>query len=189
MSLERTLLAAVAIALAGLLGGWTLHAWKTDSALQAKDTALAQAKQAHAEQLGNLAAAARDVAAKVAVAAQLNQAALAAVDSKLTGERDAEKNEADRLRACVAAGTCGLRFVTRRPACPGPASDSGRGLDAAAGGVGNAALALDADTAIAVLDLRASVRDDAAKLEYLRAYARQCEGLAVQNEQLSMHPR
>ena len=171
------------------LGAWKVQAWRLDAAVSKRDADIAQLKQAHAEQLGNLATAARDVATKVAAANNLNQAALAAVDSKLTGERDAEKNEADRLRACVAAGTCGVRFVTRRPACPGPASDSGRGLDAAAGSVGHAALPLDADTAIAVLDLRASVRDDAAKLEYLRAYARQCVGLAAQNEQLNLHPR
>lgn len=171
------------------LGTWKVQAWRLDATVSKRDADIAQLKQAHAEQLGNLAAAAHDVAKKVAAAAQLNQAALAAVDAKLTGERDAEKNEADRLRACVVTGTCGVRFVTRRPACPGTTADSSRGLDAAAGSVGNAAFSLDADTAIAVLDLRASIRDDAAKLEYLRAYAAQCAGIAAQNEQLSMPPR
>ena len=39
------------------------------------------------------------------------------------------------------------------------------------------------------LDLQSSIRDDAAKLQYLQAYAKQCAWLAAQNEQVNMHPR
>lgn len=64
-----------------------------------------------------------------------------------------------------------MRIGTKRAACAAGASDGEGGLDAGAGSVGDAAIALDADTGIAVLDLRDSVKEDAAKLEYLRAYA------------------
>lgn len=189
MTLERTLLAAVAVSVAGLAGGWTLHAWRTDSQLQAKDTQIAQIRQSHAEQLGEQATAARQVERLVLQATQLNQAAIAAVDTQLSGERNAEKLENDRLRSCIAAGTCGVRFRTKRAVCGTGTNDSGRGLDAVPGRVGDATLALDGETGLAVLDLRSSVRDDAAKLQYLQAYARQCDGLEAQNRQVDMHPR
>ena len=86
MTLERTFLAAAAIALAGLAGGWTLHAWRTDSQLQDMDAVIAQIQQRRAVQLGEQATAAREVARLEQRATDLNQAALAAVDTKLTGE-------------------------------------------------------------------------------------------------------
>lgn len=78
--------------------------------------------------------------------------------------------ETDRFRACVRAGTCGVRIITR--AVPAAACD--RPADQPAGGLGDATLALDADTAERVLDLRESVQTDAVKLAYLQQYATTC---------------
>ncbi|MFA9287426.1 hypothetical protein ACCQ08_21790 [Comamonas sp. SY3] len=82
-----------------------------------------------------------------------------------------------------------MRIVTKRAACAADASGGGGRLDVGAGSVGDATISLDADTGIAVLDLRDSVKEDADKLEYLRSYAIQCAGVKAQNQQLNLHLR
>jgi len=81
------------------------------------------------------------------------------------------QSETARMRACVAAGACGVRIITRSTAC---AAGGAVPQDAGAGGMGDGAIALDPATAGRVLDLRESVQSDAAKLAYLREYAQSC---------------
>ena len=87
------------------------------------------------------------------------------------------QSETARMRACIAAGTCGVRIITRSTAC---AADGDVPQDAGAGGVDDGAVALDGDTAGRVLNLRESVQSDAAKLAYLREYASACYRAGVE---------
>ena len=120
----------------------------------------------------------RDIADKttetvraVARAGQAANAAITAADQKSI-ERIAKNDEENsRLRACVAAGTCGVRIITKSAVC---ASGSAGPADSSAGRMGDAAVELDPEAGQRVLDLRASVQLDAEKLEYLRAYAESC---------------
>ena len=132
---------------------------------------LASLKAGHAETLREIA----DKAAKAREAVRKYEAGvagqLADKDVQHYQELTHAKTETDRLRACVAAGACGVRIITRSTAC---AADGAVPQDAGAGGVGDGAIALDADTAGRVLDLRESVQSDAAKLAYLREYAQAC---------------
>ncbi|WP_184711176.1 lysis system i-spanin subunit Rz [Comamonas odontotermitis] len=122
-------------------------------------------------------------------ATQLNPTAIAAIDTQLSEERTAEKQEAYRLRCCIATGTYEVRLHANRVVCStGTTTAAGASMPSPAG-LTMQALALDGETGLAVLDLRSSVRDDAAKLQYLQAYARQCAGIEAQNQQVDMHPR
>lgn len=77
-----------------------------------------------------------------------------------------DRKELNRLRGCVADGTCGVRIIT----APGSGFDS----TASAGGLGNDTIDLSADLQRRILDLRESIGQDAAKIEYLQSYALQC---------------
>ena len=158
---------AGAAVLAGALafaGAWQVQAWRMGEQL-------AGLKATHAETLREIAgktAKAREAVRKyeAGVADQL-----ASKDTQHYQELTHAQSETARMRACVAAGTCGVRIITRTTAC---AAGGAVPQDAGAGGVGDGALALDADTAGRVLDLRESVQSDAAKLAYLREYAKSC---------------
>ena len=153
------LAAAIAGACAWYAQGWRLGAQ------------LASLKTGHAETL-------REIAGKTAKASEAvrkyeNGVAemLADKDTQHYQELTHAKTETDRLRACVAAGACGVRIITSSASC---AAGGAAPQDAGAGGVGDGAVALDGETAGRVLDLRESVQSDAAKLAYLRDYAQAC---------------
>ena len=132
---------------------------------------LASLKATHAETLQAIAdktAQARAAVARYELAAH---AQLADKDAQFYKELTHAKSESDRLRACISAGTCGVRIITRTTAC---AAGGAVPQDAGAGGVGDGAIALDDAAANRVLDLRESVQSDAAKLAYLREYAKSC---------------
>ena len=139
---------------------------------------LADLQATHAQTLQAIAdktAQARDAVARYEIAAQSQ---LADKDTQHYKELTHAKTETDRMRACVAAGTCGVRIITRSASC---AAGGAMPQDAGAGRVGDGAIGLDDDTAGRVLDLRESVQSDAAKLAYLREYARACYRAGVED--------
>ena len=148
----------------GAASGYIAQGWRMGAQL-------ASLKATHAETLQAIAdktAQARAAVARYELAAH---AQLADKDATYYKELTHAQSETARMRACIAAGTCGVRIITRSASC---AAGGAVPQDAGAGGVGDGAIALDADTAGRVLDLRESVAADAAKLAYLRDYAQAC---------------
>ena len=96
---------------------------------------------------------------------EANKVIAAAATKAWKGLED-DKKELNRLRGCVAAGTCGVR-ISATPAIGGD-------TPAGAGGLGDDAITLDPDVQRRVLDHREAIGEDAAKIEYLQAYALQC---------------
>ena len=157
------LLGGLALVALGLATGWAVNGWR-------KDADLADVKRQHAEVLSGIA---RKTTDAVTAVRKLEQAANSAISTadKTTTERIAKNDqENSRLRACVAAGTCGVRIVTRVVR----ESGGGGATDSTAGGLGDAAVELDREAASRVLDLRESVQLDAEKLDYLQRYAETC---------------
>ena len=155
--------ALLAAAIAGACA-WYAQGWRMGEQL-------ASLKATHAETLRSIA----DKTAKAREAVRKYEAGvadqLADKDAQHYQELTHAQSETARMRACVAAGTCGVRIITRSTAC---AAGGDVPQDAGAGGVGDGAVALDDAAANRVLDLRESVQSDAAKLAYLRDYAQAC---------------
>ena len=164
---------AGAALLAGALafaGAWQIQAWRMGEQL-------ASLKATHAETLQAIAdktAQARAAVARYELAAH---AQLADKDVQHYQELTHAQSETARMRACIAAGTCGVRIITRSTAC---AADGDVPQDAGAGGMGDGAIALDDAAANRVLDLRESVQLDAEKLDYLQRYAETCHKTRAQ---------
>lgn len=157
----KTILAALALA-GAFAAGWAVQGWRADAVL-------AQLRQVHAGVLADIATKTRTAADAVRAYERQAGLALAAADKKSTEELSNAKAETQRLRDCVRAGTCGVRIITRyvdQPGGPGAAA-------AAACGVGDDAITLDAGVSERVLDLRDAIAEDAAKLSYLQQYAGQ----------------
>ena len=157
---------AGAAVLAGALafaGAWQIQAWRMGEQLAGVKASHAQTMQAIADKTAKASEAVRKYEAGVA-------GQLADKDATHYKELTYAQSETARMRACIAAGTCGVRIITRSTACA--AGDVPQ--DAGAGGVGDGAVALDDAAANRVLDLRESVQSDAAKLAYLREYAQTC---------------
>lgn len=165
----KAIIAAILFAL-GLVTGWTVQGWRSGAKL-------ATVKQQHADTLRGIADESARVARLVREAGQLANAAINEANKAAT-ERIAKNDQENRsLRACVAAGTCGVRIVTRYVRD----SDSSGAADTTSSTLGDAAVELDQATGLRVLDLRESVRLDAEKLEYLRTYAEQCYRAGAQD--------
>ena len=145
-------------------GAWRVQDWRYGAQL-------ASLKAGHAETLREIADKTAQVRDAVRRYESKMTADLADKDTRHFKELTHAKTETDRLRACVAAGACGVRIITRTT--PGAASGDVP-QDAGAGGMGHGAVELDAAAAGRVLDLRESVQADAAKLAYLREYAQAC---------------
>ena len=161
------LIAAALALLAAFAAGWVAQGWRADAALQTLRGQHARTLQAIAD---------KTTAAQEAVRRyeQTTAKALAELDQQKTQEIENARLETDRLRRCIAAGTCGVRFKS----APTPGERAGGlGQDAPAGSVGNAAPALDASVQQDVLDLRESIKVDELAIEYLQQYALRCQGL------------
>ena len=161
--------ALLAAAIAGACA-WYAQGWRMGEQLASLKADHAQTMQAIADKTAKASEAVRKYEAGVA-----DQ--LASKDTQHYQELTHAKTETDRLRACVAAGACGVRIITRSTAC---AAGGDVPQDAGAGGVGDGAVALDDAAANRVLDLRESVQSDAAKLAYLREYATSCYRAGVE---------
>ena len=155
--------ALLAAAIAGACA-WYAQGWRMGEQLAGVKASHAETMQAIADKTAQ----ARAAVARYELAAN---AQLADKDAQHYQELTHAQSETARMRACVAAGTCGVRIITRSTAC---AAGGDVPQDAGAGGVGDGAVALDDAAAGRVLDLRESVQSDAAKLAYLREYAQAC---------------
>ena len=149
--------------------GWAVNGWRTGADL-------ADVKQQHAEVLAGIARKTTDAVTAVRKLEQAANSAISTADKSATERIAKNAEETNRLRACVAAGTCGVRIVTRvvRESTGGGAADS------SASSVGDAAVELDQDVQQRVLDLRESVQLDTEKLDYLQRYAETCHKARAQ---------
>ena len=148
------LLALIAITFAS---GWTVQGWRLTGQ--------------HAAELAQRDREALGLADAIKQAGIEANNVISAADARAWKGLEDDKNELDRLRGCVAAGTCGVRLITKYlPTTHGGASDS------SAGSVGHDTLELDAEVQRRVLDLREAIDTDKRKIEYLQDYARQCWG-------------
>ena len=134
--------------------GWVANGWRLDGQ--------------HATELAQRDRQALAVAEQVMAIGRAANAAISTADAKAWKGLEDDKKELRRLRGCVADGTCGVRLITKYV----PA-DSGGG-DSSPGSVGHDTLEIDPDVQRRVLDHREAIGEDARKLEYLQAYARQC---------------
>ena len=151
----KTQAIAAAVGAALIFGaGWATNGWRLSGQ--------------HAQELAK-----RDRQA-LAMAEAIKQAgieannAISAADARAWKGLEDDKKELGRLRGCVADRTCGVRLITKYVPTGGGASDS------SPGSVGHDTIEIDTDVQRRVLDHREAIGEDAAKLEYLQDYARQC---------------
>ena len=149
--------------------GFAVKGWKAQSQI-------AVMKTEHSTVLQQISEKTAAAAGAVRKAEQLASRAIAAADSKFTGELADAKLETQKLRDCVRAGTCGVRIKTVYVSD----SSSAGAADAATSGVGDDSAPLDVSVSERVLDLWGSISEDSAKLGYLREYAEQCHGLGAE---------
>lgn len=135
------------------VGGWVVNDWRLTGQM-------ADLKREYAEQ----ALAMADAAKQIGIEANN---AISAADARAWKGLEDDKKELDRLRGCVAAGTCGVRLIKKYVPTDGGASDS------STSSVGHDTIELDTDVQRRVLDLREAIEEDRRKIEYLQEYARE----------------
>ena len=165
MATLKLKLVAISVALVlAFAAGWGAQGWRMGMQLQEQRTQHARTLQDIAEKTAAALTAVRKYE-------HLTATHLAETDRQKTEEINAAKSETNRLRRCIAAGTCGVRLISTAGA--GAASSRGA-ADAAAPGMDNEAAAIHGDLQQRVLDLRDAIVEDSAALEYLQEYAKQC---------------
>lgn len=146
-------LIAVVAASALLFGaGWSANGWRLSGQ--------------HAKELADRDRDALTMANQVMAIGKAANNVISAADAAAWKALEDDKQELNRLRACVANRTCGVRIITK-PANTGSSASSASSLE-------HDSVALDSDVQRRVLDLREAIGEDARKLEYLQAYALQC---------------
>lgn len=163
--LDRTK-ALIALALVAIvfIAGWAVQGWRLSGQ--------------HAQELAKRD---REALAMAEAVKQIGIEAgkvIAAADAKGMKEIADAKAETERVRRCIAAGTCGV-WIKSSAAGGGVPGDSG------SGSLGNAASGITGEAASRVLDLWDAVDTDAAKLDYLQAYAEQCWRAGVEASKLT----
>lgn len=144
---------AAAIGAATLFGaGWGVNGWRLSGQ--------------HAQELAKRDRDALTVAAAVKQAGIVANNAISNADQRAWKGLEDDKKELGRLRGCVADGTCGVRLITQYM------RDGGG--DSSASSVGHDTVEIDPDVQRRVLDHREAIEEDAAKLSFLQAYAREC---------------
>lgn len=147
----QTLIAALVAAF--LFGaGWVSNGWRLSG----------QHAQELAKRDGNALAMA-EAAKQIGIEANN---VISAADARAWKGLEGDKKELDRLRGCVAAGTCGVRLITKYVQLE--PSDSG------SSSLGDDTIALDPDVQRRVLDLRESIGEDQRKIEYWQEYGMAC---------------
>ncbi len=153
---------AVALLLAGFAGGWYIQGnrWDAD---------VASVRQQNAEDMKAVSDAAAKQLADERAKSQALQTQLATLDTKYTQDLANAQADNDRLRANVTTGT---RKLYVKGKCPNPGSSVNVSKTATSGSLGDdSRVELSNDTGSNVLDIRAGIISDQAKLKYLQDYA------------------
>lgn len=122
-------LAGVAIALAVAFGaGWAVNGWRLSSEV-------ADLEVEHSKAVATAANARSDEVVRLTGERDRLQGVLGTLDAAGLEKIKGEANETERLRTCVAAGTCGLRVRAVCPAAPAgvPGAPQSSSVDSGAG--------------------------------------------------------
>lgn len=133
--------------------GWIVNGWRLEAG--------------HAQELAQRDREALEVAVAVMQGGIEANNAISDADKRAWKGLEDDKKELNRLRGCVAAGTCGVRLITKHVPANSGASDSGTS------GVGHDTIEIDTDVQRRVLNHREAIGEDQRKIEYLQAYAMQ----------------
>lgn len=124
------ILAALLIAAAGAFGGWTAQGWHLGEKIEAL-------KAGHAQEVADAVRVSNQALINMVNDRDAKAVLLAAIDLKFTTQLTKANNETNRYRACLAAGTCGLRITATCPT-PDPKATGlaeGGSVDSGAGAV------------------------------------------------------
>lgn len=154
MTAKAKLILAAILAVFLFGSGWFVNGWRLSGQ--------------HAAELAQRDRQALEVAEQVMAIGRAANAAISAADARAWKGLEDDKKELGRLRGCVAAGTCGVRLITKYVPADSGASDP------SPGSVGHDTIEIDTDVQRRVLDHREAIGEDAAKIEYLQDYAVQC---------------
>lgn len=146
--MDSVKLALLAGAIAAAFGaGWAVNGWRHGEEV-------AELKATHATTVADSLREGLREFSRVVAERDAKQAELSRVSAAGLADVEKAKNENDRLRRCLADGTCWVRIAAT---CPPPSPDvpqapGGRGVDSAGGPIIPAAVQSD------ILDLRRSIR-------------------------------